>query len=133
MNKLLLGILMLILILMPTWLFGGSDKEDALFEKAGEMTYEGQLKKARSMLEDKDSETPLPVSSDDSWTGTSLLLGIIWGSIGTGYFIYGKKQAKALFLIGGIGLVLLPMFVSSILANTILGLILVVAPLKIDI
>lgn len=35
----------------------------------------------------------------------TLLWGMLFGSIGTGYFIYGKKQQKFVPLISGLGLI----------------------------
>jgi hypothetical protein len=37
-------------------------------------------------------------------TGT-LLASLLWSSVGTGYFIYGKKQQSAPALIGGIAMI----------------------------
>ncbi|MBF0547578.1 MAG: amino acid transport protein [Candidatus Riflebacteria bacterium] len=61
------------------------------------------------------------------------MLSLFWGSIGTGYFIYGKKQARVLFLVCGIGLCLFPMFISSNLWSLILGLGMTIAPFKLDV
>ncbi|MBF0407866.1 MAG: hypothetical protein HQM10_10960 [Candidatus Riflebacteria bacterium] len=77
--------------------------------------------------------TELPKETPEAgWDGTSLMLSMLWGSIGAGYFLFGKKQAKALFLLCGIGLCIFPMFVSSTLTSLILGIAMTVAPFKID-
>ena len=34
--------------------------------------------------------------------GNNLFASLIWGSVGIGYFIYGKKQAALVPLIGGV-------------------------------
>lgn len=41
---------------------------------------------------------------------------LLWGSIGMGYFIYGKKQAKAAQMFGGILLVAASYFLENALA-----------------
>jgi hypothetical protein len=43
-------------------------------------------------------------------TQTWLLLGVFFGSIGLGYFMYGKKQRKPVPLICGIALMIYPYF-----------------------
>jgi hypothetical protein len=42
-----------------------------------------------------------------------MLWGLVFGSIGFGYFIYGKKQKKAVPLIVGLCLMAVPYVVSS--------------------
>lgn len=42
-----------------------------------------------------------------------LLWGLLFGAIGVGFFIYGKKQRATTPLVCGIGLMALPYFVSS--------------------
>jgi hypothetical protein len=44
---------------------------------------------------------------------TTILLAMLFGSIGVGYFIYGKRQANWIALATGIGLCAFPYFVSS--------------------
>ncbi|NLI76157.1 MAG: hypothetical protein GX442_06900 [Candidatus Riflebacteria bacterium] len=63
---------------------------------------------------------------------TSLMLSLIWGAVGGGYFIYGKKQGRAVFLLCGIGLCTFPMFVSGNMLSLGLGIAMCVAPFKID-
>ncbi|MEO6035134.1 MAG: hypothetical protein ABIQ35_07760 [Verrucomicrobiota bacterium] len=43
----------------------------------------------------------------------TLVASLIWGSIGTGFFIYGKKQRSMIPLFGGIIMVGLSYFVAS--------------------
>lgn len=40
-----------------------------------------------------------------SFSTATLLWGMLFGSIGTGYFIYGKKQQKYMPLLSGLGLI----------------------------
>lgn len=39
---------------------------------------------------------------------TKVILWIVFGSIGMGYFVYGKKQKKAIAFLAGLGLMFLP-------------------------
>ncbi|WP_374574324.1 amino acid transport protein [Acinetobacter sp.] len=51
---------------------------------------------------------------------TQLFLGVIFSSIGLGYFLYGKKQKMTVPLIAGLVLMIFPYFIeSSILLGTI--------------
>lgn len=65
--------------------------------------------------------------------GNSLILNMIFSSIGFGYFIYGKKQDKIPVLIAGIGLILLTYIVTNLLAMLLIGIALMVAPFFIEI
>ncbi len=47
---------------------------------------------------------------------------MIFGSIGMGYFIYGRKQKNGIALISGIALFALPYLVSDILFITLIGI-----------
>ncbi|MCU4327293.1 amino acid transport protein [Acinetobacter johnsonii] len=49
---------------------------------------------------------------------TQLLLGVIFSSIGLGYFIYGKKQKMTAPLTVGLVLMIFPYFIES---NALLG------------
>jgi len=42
-----------------------------------------------------------------------LLASVVWGALGTGYWIYGKKQSSGPALIGGIALVAISIFMAS--------------------
>ena len=50
-----------------------------------------------------------------------IVWGIIFGSIGLGYFIYGKKQQVAMPMICGLGLMVYPYFVSNTLLLVLIG------------
>lgn len=41
---------------------------------------------------------------------TKLFLGVIFGAIGMGYFVYGKKQRKGVALVSGLLLFAIPYF-----------------------
>ena len=59
---------------------------------------------------------------------TTLLLSIIFGSLGVGYFIYLKKQQKLIPLIAGLALCIYPYFVPNIYMNIAIGVILIIIP-----
>ena len=44
-----------------------------------------------------------------------LLWGLLFGSIGLGYFIYGKKQRSVVPLVCGLVLMVFPYFVSNLI------------------
>lgn len=44
----------------------------------------------------------------------TLLWGLLFGSVGVGYFVYGRKQRKLMPFISGIGLILAPMFIYQV-------------------
>jgi predicted membrane protein len=60
---------------------------------------------------------------------TSLLIwGMIFGAIGLGFFMYGKKQKAVVPLITGIALFVFPYFISNVYALVTVGAGLVVLP-----
>jgi hypothetical protein len=60
--------------------------------------------------------------------GTTLIFSILFGSVGMGYFVYGKKQQAALPLLTGIVLCVFPYFVSNVYVMVLVGIILTVLP-----
>ena len=62
----------------------------------------------------------------------SLVVGVIAGAIGVGYFIYGKRQAKLTPLLAGVLLCIYPYFTDSLLWLSVIGLALIAAPFMID-
>ena len=56
---------------------------------------------------------------------SSLFASLIWGSIGMGFAIYGKKQRATAPLLGGILLMALSYFISSALYMSLAGVALV--------
>ena len=68
-------------------------------------------------------DEPSPISTLTSHLDTSVLFAsLLWGSIGAGYFIYGKKQGSAPALIGGVALVGVSYFIGSTLWMSIASL-----------
>jgi hypothetical protein len=53
---------------------------------------------------------------------------LVFGSIGLGFFIYGKKQRAVVPLICGIALILFPYFVSNVILLLGIGALLVAIP-----
>lgn len=54
--------------------------------------------------------------------------GMIFGSIGVGFFIYGKKQKAVIPLFSGIGLIVVPYFISNIYVLVLSGIVLIALP-----
>jgi hypothetical protein len=57
-----------------------------------------------------------------------LLWGLLFGSIGLGFFIYGKKQRAVVPLVCGLALMVFPYFVSNALLLVGIGLALAAIP-----
>jgi hypothetical protein len=57
-----------------------------------------------------------------------LLWGLLFGSIGLGYFIYGRKQRSIAPLVCGLALMVFPYFVSNLMLLVGIGAILVMIP-----
>ena len=62
----------------------------------------------------------------NSWLG--FVVYVIFGSVGLGYFVYGKKQKMVVPLFSGVGLMIYPFFVSSHLLLVIIGCVLLGLP-----
>jgi len=58
----------------------------------------------------------------------SIIWGLIFGSIGLGYFVYGKRQRSIVPLISGLSLMVFPYFVSNTILLVIVGLLLSAIP-----
>jgi len=58
----------------------------------------------------------------------SLLWGLLFGSIGTGYVIYGHKQRAPVPLLVGVGLIVFPYFVPNVYLLVGIGIALCAAP-----
>jgi hypothetical protein len=61
---------------------------------------------------------------NESW----LLWGLLFGSVGLGFFVYGRKQKAVVPLVCGLTLMIFPYFVASTLALVIIGALLIVLP-----
>ena len=61
---------------------------------------------------------------NESW----LLWGLLFGSIGFGFFMYGRKQKAPVPLICGLALMFFPYFVSNTMLLVAIGVALIVIP-----
>jgi hypothetical protein len=57
-----------------------------------------------------------------------LLWGLLFGSIGLAYFIYGKKQRAVVPLVCGLGLMIFPYFVPNTMLLVGVGALLIAVP-----
>ena len=57
-----------------------------------------------------------------------LLWGVVFGSVGLAYFVYGKKQRRFVPLLCGIALMAFPYFMSNTVLLVVIGLVLSVVP-----
>ena len=61
---------------------------------------------------------------NESW----LLWGLLFGSIGLGFFMYGRKQKAAVPLICGLALMFFPYFIANTILLAAIGVTLIVIP-----
>jgi hypothetical protein len=59
---------------------------------------------------------------------TQLLLGVLFSSIGLGYFIYGKKQKVTVPLVCGLVLMIFPYFITNTAVFASMGILLSILP-----
>jgi len=59
---------------------------------------------------------------------SSLLWGLLFGSIGLGFLIYGRKQRAVVPLVSGLALMIFPYFVSNIFLLVTTGIVLIAIP-----
>ena len=64
---------------------------------------------------------------------STLVGGVLFGSLGLGFFVYGKKQKAVMPLICGLGLMLLPYLISNIYLMILSGFVMTAAPFLIKI
>ncbi|MEO8366978.1 MAG: hypothetical protein ABI538_12290 [Pseudoxanthomonas sp.] len=58
----------------------------------------------------------------------SLLWGLLFGSIGFGFFLYGKNQKALVPALCGVVLMIFPYFISSVLLMVVVGVALMAIP-----
>lgn len=58
----------------------------------------------------------------------SFLVYVLFGAVGLGYFVYGKRQKKLVPLVCGIGLMIYPYFVSNSILLVAIGCVLLGIP-----
>ena len=61
-------------------------------------------------------------------TTSSLLWGMLFGSIGLGFAIYGRRQRAIVPLLCGVALMVFPYFVSNTLLLVVIGVALMAIP-----
>ena len=59
---------------------------------------------------------------------SSLLWGLLFGSVGLGFFLYGKKQQAVVPLCCGLALMVFPYFVSNTILLVAIGFALIALP-----
>jgi hypothetical protein len=59
---------------------------------------------------------------------SSLFWGVLFGSIGMGYFLYGKRQRRAMPLVAGVLLCVFPYFVTNAVLTVLLGVLFMALP-----
>ena len=63
---------------------------------------------------------------------SALFIGMIAGAIGTGYFVYGKRQQRFVPMLSGVTLGIYPFFTDNPLLLLLIGAALMAAPFMID-
>lgn len=59
---------------------------------------------------------------------STLITSLLFGAIGTGYFLYGWRQKHGMALLAGVALCAVPYFISSTLLLVLVGLGLMALP-----
>ena len=57
-----------------------------------------------------------------------LLWGLLFSSIGLGFFLYGKKQRALVPLVCGLVLMIYPYFIPNVIALVAIGVVLIAVP-----
>ena len=79
-----------------------------------ENTHDNSINRIRSLLKMDDSSL--------------MLWSVLFGGIGAGYFIYGKKQKAPVPLFAGLALLVFPYFMPNVMLLLLIGLALVALP-----
>lgn len=58
----------------------------------------------------------------------TLLWGLLFGSIGLGFFVYGRRQKAVVPLLAGLALMIFPYFIANTIALVTLGVVLIAIP-----
>jgi hypothetical protein len=61
------------------------------------------------------------------FTPSFLFASLVWGSVGVGYFIYGKKQQSFSALVGGILMIAVSCLISSALGMSLICILVIAA------
>jgi len=57
-----------------------------------------------------------------------LYCSLLFGLVGTAFFIYGKRQTEGVFLVAGCALMVFPYFISGMVLTLLVGVALIAAP-----
>jgi hypothetical protein len=71
---------------------------------------------------------PDQVAGEEMNDTSMLLWGVVFGSIGLGFFIYGRKQQAIVPLVAGIALFVVPYVITNLYLLLLAGIILVALP-----
>jgi hypothetical protein len=58
----------------------------------------------------------------------TLMLGVLFGSIGLGFFVYGKKQKAVIPFVSGVGLMAIPYFISNVYILILVCIVFMILP-----
>ncbi len=61
-------------------------------------------------------------------SSATIMWAMLFGAIGLGFFVYGKKQKRVAPLMAGIALLVFPYFISNVYLVVIIGVLLVALP-----
>ncbi len=61
---------------------------------------------------------------NESW----IIWGLLFGSIGLGFFMYGRKQRAVVPFVCGLALMIFPYFVSNTIVLVAIGIVLIIIP-----
>ena len=61
-------------------------------------------------------------------TPATLMWGVVFGSVGLGFFVYGKRQKAIIPFISGIGLMLGPYIIANVFLLVITGFFFIALP-----
>ena len=59
---------------------------------------------------------------------STLIWGVLFGSVGLGFFVYGKRQKAVIPLLCGLGLMVFPYFISNSIILVLVGTVLIALP-----
>jgi membrane protein DedA with SNARE-associated domain len=59
---------------------------------------------------------------------SQLLWGLLFSSIGLGFFLYGKKQRAVVPLVCGLAMMIYPYFIANVVALVAIGVVLAAIP-----
>jgi len=61
-------------------------------------------------------------------SSTTLWFGVLFGALGAGYLIYGRKQRRGMALLSGIVLIALPYIASNLWLTVLVGAVFLALP-----